>query len=159
MASALLHGWISLPTRGEVYVSHGVPRRIWVRPDAASDVERLRDEIAEITGLRVTLHAWEPSEDPGALEAAVQISAEDIGEVLRRLAQGSAETFYDRYRRPIGTGDTDFGEEAYAQDLGAALEFCGLGWQQVAQMSGLRERYDRELRADSEEIAHHSHTH
>ena len=159
MASAFLHGWISLPTRGEVYVDHGVPRRMWVRPDAAADVERLRNEIAELTGLRVTLRGWEPSEEPGALEAAVRVSAEDIVEVLRRLAHASAETFYDRYRRPIGAGDTDFGEEAYAQDLGVALEFCGLGWQQAAQMPGLRESYERELRADSEEIAGESRPH
>ena len=157
MASAFMHGWVSLPTRGEVYVDHGVPRRMWVRPDAAADVERLRDEIADLTGLRVILRGWEPSEEPGALEAAVRVSAEDIVEVLRRLAHASAETFYDRYRRPIGAGDTDFGDEAYAQDLGVALEFCGLGWGQVAEIPGLRDHYDRALRADSEEIAGHPH--
>jgi hypothetical protein len=153
MASVFFHGWISLPTRGEVYLAHGVPRRAWVSSDTPLDAETLCSEITELTGLQVTVSAWEASEDPGALEASVQVAPSDIGEVLRRLAHASAEAFYDRYHKAVDAGDTDFSEEAYAQDLGAALECCHLQWDRLGDASGLRTRYEQALKADIEAIS------
>src|SRR5512135_1115177 len=118
MGNSLAHGWVDLPTQGEAYVEHGLPRRVSVSADAPVDAERLAQEIADMTGLRVTLGAFAPGEEPGQLEAGVEVSPQDLDEVLRRLAQASAEVFYDRYRKAIDAEDTDFDDEAYAQDLG-----------------------------------------
>jgi hypothetical protein len=152
MGDSLVHGWVSLPTRGEAYLEHGVPRRASVAGDAPVDVGQLAEEITDMTGLRVTLGTFEPGEEPGQLEAGVDVSPQDLNEVLGRLAQASAEVFYDRYRKPIDAEDTDFDDEAFAQDLGTALEACRLHWGEVDE-AALRERYRLTLHSACEEIA------
>ena len=150
MGRAFGNGWLSLPTQGEIYLEHGLPRQVWV-PQGAVDVTRLTDEIAEVTGLKTQLGPWEAGEEPG-MEASLGIAAEDIDQVLRRLAHASAETFYDRYHKAIDDDDTDFDEEAYSEDLNAALALCGLGWNQIDQPE-LRLGYRRALHQASAEIA------
>lgn len=152
MGRAFMHGWVSLPTQGEVYLEHGLPRRLWIV--GAADVERLVDEIADLTGLNVTLGRWEAGDEVGQVEAAVNIDARDIGEVLRRLALVSAETYYDRYRKPIEASDVDYDDEAYAQDCNFALDACGLNWKQIDD-TVLRSDYRRALHRAIEEIARH----
>jgi len=88
------------------------------------------------------------------MEAPLRVDAAEIVEVLRRLAQTSAETFYDRYHKRIETADTDFDEEAYAHDFGMALDVCGLHWDQVAQPM-LHDGYLRMLHEAADEIVAH----
>lgn len=151
MGSAYLHGWISLPSEGELLLEHGVPVAVRVGDAGMADVERLIDEIAAVSGLDVTLGGWRPLEDAETKEAALHVDAGEIGEVLRRLAQASAETFFDRYRKPIETDDVDFDDEAYAYDFGFALEVCGLHWNQADQLA-LRGDYLRALHGAAEEM-------
>jgi hypothetical protein len=129
MDKEIIHGWVSLGPDAEVFLEHGVPTRIWVggMPEPAL----LLDEIRELTGLKVILGPWEAGEGSGELEAPLRVSSEYIGRLLEVLARASAETFYDRYHKPIDPEDTDFDEEAYAQDFNAALEYCGLHWGDV----------------------------
>lgn len=150
MARAFVHGWISLPSQGELYLEHGVPRLVRVAEALAVDVERLLDEINDLTGLHVTVARWEADEDE--LEATVQVHAEDVTEVLKRLAQASAETYYDRYHKPMDAGDLDFDDEAFAQDVNEALTVCGLRWDQL-DARPLRFVYQRTLHSAVDEIA------
>jgi len=154
MGSAFMHGWVSLQTEGEMQLDHGVPRRVRVAGDALVDVERMADEIADVTGLHVTLERWEPGEAAGDLEAAVHVGFDDIAEVLKRLAHASAETYYDRYHRPMDASDVDFDDEAYAQDFNVALGVCGLHWGQI-DPAALRESYRLALHRAADEIARH----
>ncbi|MDD5249766.1 MAG: hypothetical protein PHY45_12310 [Rhodocyclaceae bacterium] len=152
MGRAFIHGWVGLPSQGEIYLEHGVPRQVRVDATAMVDVERLVDEIGDLTGLHVTLGPWEADEEAEEMEAAVHVHAQDAAEVLTRLAQASAETFYDRYHKPIETSDTDFDDEAYAHDVNAALEVWGLHWGQVDEVA-LRVAYQRALHQAVAEIA------
>ena len=154
MGSAFMHGWVSLPTTGEMHLEHGVPRVVRVAGTALVDVERMADEIADVTGLHVTVGHWEPSEVAGELEAAVHVNFEDIAEVLQRLARASAETYYDRYHRRMDASDLDFDDEAYAQDFSVALDVCGLHWGQI-DPTALRESYRLALHRAADEIARH----
>jgi hypothetical protein len=149
-----MHGWVSLPTSGEVYVEQGLPRRVWVADGARADVERLAREVAAMVGVHVLLGAWEPSEDAEGMEAALHVIAADIGLVLGRLARSSAETFVDRYQKPIDSEDTDYDDEAYAQDMETALALCGLHWSDV-DAQALRQDYRLALHRASEEIVAH----
>jgi hypothetical protein len=156
MGRAFMHGWVSLPSQGEIYLEHGVPRQVRIDSHAMADTERLVDEIADVAGLHVTLDAWTPDEEEtGELVAAVRINAQEIAEVLQRLARASAETFYERYRKTIDTGDTDFDDEACAQDFNMALQACGLQWSQLQppDLSALRMNYRRFLHQAADEIA------
>lgn len=152
MGRAYPQGWVSLPTHGDIFLEHGLPRRLWVADSAAADFERLADEIADLTGLHVTLDDWEPGEDGSGMEAELHVNPADIDMVLHRLAQSSAETFVDRYQKPIDAEDIDYDDEAYAQDMVTALDLCGLHWGQV-DAAGLREGYRLALHRASEEIA------
>lgn len=152
MGSAFMHGWVSLPTEGEMYLEHGVPRQVRIDGKQIMDMERLADEIADLTGLHVTLGKWETFEDTEEMAAAVQVNAQDIVEVLNRLARASAENFYDRYRKPIDDSDTDFDEEARAQDFNVALQVCNLQWDQLDK-SSFRESYRLALHQAAAEIA------
>lgn len=152
MDKEIIHGWVTLGPDVEVFLEHGVPTRIWVggMPEPAL----LMDEIRELTGLKVTLGPWEPGEDPGELEASLHVSPEYIGRLLEVLARASAETFYDRYHKAIESEDTDFDDEAYAQDFNAALEYCGLHWGDVDK-DALAHSYVATLHRAAEEIARH----
>ena len=129
MDNDIIHGWVTLTPDVEVFLEHGVPTRIWVggMPEPAL----LTDEIRDLTGLKVTLDAWEAGEEPGELEARLHVSPESINRLLEMLARASAETFYDRYHTVIDVDATDFDEEAYALDFNLALEYCGLHWGDV----------------------------
>ncbi|MGE5465857.1 MAG: hypothetical protein ACM3Y9_00360 [Ignavibacteria bacterium] len=152
MGRAFFHGWISLPSQGELYLEHGVPRQVRVPDAQAVDVERLLDEVEDVTGLHVTIGRWLSDAEAGDMEAVIQVHAEDVTEVLRRLAQRSAEAFYDRYHKPMDRSDIDFDEEAYAQDISEALAVCGLQWRQIDD-SALRFIYERALHSAVAEIA------
>ena len=152
MGSAFMHGWVSLPAYGEVYLEHGLPRRVWVRDWANADVEGLAEQIADLTDLHVTLGTWAADEEAQGVEAEVHVNASDIDRVLYRLARMSAETFVDRYQKPIDADDVDYDDEAYAQDMGSALGLCGLHWGEIDE-GGLRDRYRLVLHQASEEFA------
>lgn len=154
MGSAFMHGWIGLPTEGEMQLEHGVPRRVRVAGTALVDVERLADEIADVTGLHVTLAHWEPADVAGELEAVLHVNSEDLAAVLQLLAHASAEAFYDRYHKPMDVGDVDFDDEAYAQDFNLALGVCGLHWGQIDQ-AALRDRYRLALHGAVDAIVRH----
>jgi len=149
----VIHGWVSLVADAEVFLEHGVPTRVWVA-DEAVNTGALAEEIRELTGLQVTFGPWEAGEEPGEREAKLHVSPGYIGRLLEVLAHASAETFYDRYRKAIEPDDTDFDEEAYAQDFNAALEYCGLHWGDVDKDS-LAQTYVTNLHRAAEEIAHH----
>lgn len=151
MGSAFVSGWVSLPSQGEVYLEHGIPRQVWV-PHSAVDVSRLQREIMDATGFDTRLGAWQVGEAPGEMEAPLSIKPEEIDQVLERLAHSSAMTFYERYRKPLNEDDTDFDAEAYSQDINAALAFCGLGWSDVRD-DELRQKYRRALYRASEALA------
>jgi hypothetical protein len=153
MARAFVHGWISLPSQGELYLEHGIPRQVRVVDAAAADVERMTDEVMDLCGLHVTLGRWETDAEVGAMQAAVQIHPEDVTEVLKRLAQRSAEAFYDRYHKPMDASDVDFDDEAYAQDINEALSACGLHWGQLDDRT-LRFTYRQALHRAVDEISH-----
>lgn len=154
MDKEIIHGWVTLGPDVEVFLAHGVPTRIWVggMPEPAL----LVDAIRELTGLKVVLGAWEAGEEPGELEAALQVSPEYIGRLLEVLARASAETFYDRYRKPMDADDTDFDDEAYAQDFSSALEYCGLHWGDVDK-DALAQPYLSALHRAAETVARVAH--
>lgn len=154
MGRASMHGWIALPSEGEVYLEHSVPRQVWVPGTRLVDVERLAGEVADVTGLHVTIDRWDVDEEAQGIEAGVHINAEDLGKVLERLAQASAETFYDRYHKPMDAGDTDFDDEAYAQDVAMALDACGMHWGQF-DPHALRTTYEHALHQAVDDIARH----
>lgn len=156
MARAFIHGWVGLPSQGELYLEHGVPRLVRAADAGNIDVERLLGEVMDVTGLHVTLGRWETDEDVGEMTAMVQIHPEDVTEVLRRLAQRSAEAFYDRYHKPMDASDVDFDDEAYAQDMGEALAACGLHWGQLDD-GVLRFTYRQALHRAVDEMAHEAH--
>lgn len=152
MGRAFIHGWISLPSQGETYLEHGVPRQVRVAETVLPDVERLADEISDLTGLHVTVGHWQMDESAEEMTAKVHVDAQDAGEILSRLAQASAESFYDRYHKTIDASDTDFDDEAYAQDFNVALDVCGLHWGQLDPQV-LRRTYQRALHRAVDEIA------
>lgn len=155
MGRAFAHGWMSLPSQGELYLEHGVPRMVRVGDALPLDVERMLDEIGDLTGLHVTLGRWQADPEAGELEAAVQVHPGDVTEVLMRLAQASAENYYDRYHRTMDASDLDYDEEAYAEDMNQALAVCGLRWEQLDDR-GLRLAYRRALHRAVDGIARHS---
>lgn len=155
MGRAYMHGWVSLPLGGEVFLEHGVPTRAWVSGDAAAHTANAVEGIRAVTGLNVTLEEWEPGEEPGQSEAWVHVSPREVGKVLQLLAYTSGEAFYDRYHKRIDAEATDYDEEAYAHDFDAALHFCGLHWGDVDK-EVLHEAYVTALHAAVEEMASHS---
>jgi hypothetical protein len=154
MGRAFGHGWIGLPSEGEVYLEHGIPRQVRVVTSSV-DVERMAEEVADIAGMHVTLGRWEADQETGEMEAVVHIAAEDVNEILKRLAHASAETFYDRYQKPMDASDLDFDDEAYAQDMNYALAVCGLHWGQIDDRP-LKRTYLRALHREVEEMAEHA---
>lgn len=153
MGRAYMHGWIGLPTEGEIYLEHSVPRQVRMENGQMADMERLIDEIAETTGLHVTLGRWEACDEFGEMvEAEVHVDPEDIAEVLNRLAHASAETFYDRYHKTLDASDTDFDDEACAQDFNMALHICNMQWGQLDKPM-VRENYLHALHRAVDEIA------
>lgn len=150
MDKEIIHGWVTLGPDVEVFLEHGVPTRIWVggMPEPAL----LVDDIRELTGLKVALGPWEAGEAPGELEAALHVSPEYIGRLLELLARASAETFVDRYHKTMDADDTDFDDEAYAQDFNSALEFCGLRWGDVDK-DALAPSYRSALHRAAETVA------
>lgn len=154
MGSAFLHGWVSLPTAGEILLEHGVPVAARVSADGLIDVERMADEIAEISGLDVTLGPWQPLDESDQVQADLHVDAREIREVLRRLALVSADTFFDRYRKAIAEDDVDYEDEAYAHDFGIALNACGLRWNQADPLD-LRGEYLQTLHSAAEEKLRH----
>ena len=152
MGRAFMDGWVSLPTCGDVYLEHGLPRRIWTTNSANVVVERLVDEVAELTGLLVTLGDWEPDENEEGLEAALGVNPADIDLVMQHLAETAAETFVDRYQKMIDGEDVDYDEEAFAEAMQTALSLCGLHWDQVNE-GALRRDYCLALHRASGEIA------
>lgn len=151
MGRAFMHGWISLPSQGELYLEHGIPREVRVADALPVDVERLLDEVDDVTGLHVTLGHWQADEETGELEATVQVHAEDVTEVLLRLAKASAENYYDRYHRMMDASDIDYDDEAYAEDMNHALEVCGLRWNQLED-AALKRAYRQALHRAVEDI-------
>lgn len=152
MGRAFINGWVSLPACGDVYLEHGLPRRIWVTNSANVVAERLVDEIAELTGLLVTLGDWEPGENGDGMEAVLRVNPADIDLVMQQLAETAAETFVDRYQKMIDSEDIDYDEEAFAEAMQTALGICGLHWDQLNE-GALRQDYCLALHRASEEIA------
>lgn len=155
MGSAYMHGWISLPAEGDLYMEHGVPRQVRLNRDSwlMMKREQLVDEIADLSGLHVTLGEWEACEDfNDEMAATIQVNPRDITEVLNRLAHASAETFYDRYHKPIDESDTDFDTEACAQDFNIALQACHMKWDQLDKPA-MRDCYRHALHQAIDEFA------
>lgn len=150
MEKEIIHGWVTFGPDVEVFLEHGVPTRLWVggMPEPAL----LMDEIRELTGLKVMLGPWEAGEAPGELEASLHVSPEYIRPLLEVLARASAETFYDRYQKVMDADDTDFDDEAYAQDFNSALQYCGLHWGDVDK-DALAQAYRSALHRASETVA------
>ncbi len=150
------HGWISLPSAGELLIEHGLPFAVRVRNGKPVDVERIIADIAKISGLNVTIGYWKPTDGDSIMEAALRVDAREIDEVLRRLAQVSADVLAKRFRKPIELDDLDFDDEAYAHDFGVALGICGLRWGQADQ-AALRDNYVRTLRQAADAIVRQPH--
>ncbi len=151
MEAPVTHGWVELPSGFEVELEHGIPVRVGnagfeLPPDPAA----LEEEIARETGLRVKVGRWEPVE--GELEARLNVSRDDLGEVLRRLARASASVFVDRFVKAYDEADTDYGQAAFAQDFSLALGYCGLGWGEVDQEPFYLD-YLETFRAETERLA------
>jgi len=156
MGSAYMHGWISLPSACDMLLENGVPVAVRAHGKQAVDMERLVDDIAAVSGLHVTVGPWRTSDAAEDMKATLHVDAQEIDEVLRRLAQASAAVFYDRYHKPIDATDTDFDDEAYAYDFGCAMEVCGLHWNQTDER-GLRQDYLRRLHQAAAEMARQPH--
>ncbi|MFY9329147.1 MAG: hypothetical protein WAO76_14220 [Georgfuchsia sp.] len=152
MGRAFLNGWMSLPTCGDVYLEHGLPRRVWVTDSANVNVERLMNEVADLTGLLVILGAWEPGENEEGMEAELKVNPADIDLILQQLAGLAAETFADRYQKAIDSEDVDYDEESFAESMQTALNLCGLHWDQVNE-GALRQEFCLALHQASQEIA------
>jgi hypothetical protein len=120
------YGWYRLPNGFDVKFSRGIPVRVSDNGQGLTVPEDvLREEIAALSRLHVSLGAWEPGEQPGDYEARVVVAEKDFGEVLHRLAVASAALFVERYNRAVEDEDVDWDLLEYRSDFATALELCG----------------------------------
>ncbi len=153
MASALKRGWVTLPCGAEILLDEGIPRRIWIGGGTVSAPAEIVAQTATITGFHVAIGELEAGGDGGDAEAALTVVPSELGHVLECLAAASARVFYDRYRKSIDLEDTDWDDEAYAQDLGTALRLCGTQWSDVDDQA-YRVLYRRAMHAETEQLSH-----
>jgi len=126
------YGWTGLSSGCDLELRHGIPVRLSNAggipdlPEAA-----LAREVESLTGLRVSLEAWQPGEEAGEVQAKTRVAREQFCEVLNRLALSAAVLFFDRYRKPVDRDDVDWDALEYANDFRRALDYCGLDWDEV----------------------------
>lgn len=154
MGTALMEGWVPLHSGAEVHLMHGLPDRVWMEGSMPPSGAELADEIFGVSGLHVRLGDWQTAAGELQFEAMVTVVREDLPEVLRRLAIASAEVYYDRYHKTMGPDDTDWDDEAYAQDFDMALHLCGLHWGEVDEAQ-LRNEYCEAMHRASDLITRH----
>lgn len=151
MLESVRHGWYSLAPHCEVEFEHGVPVRIaceWSRkPEHEAS---LVDDIHALCGFRVSIGAWSGDGSPER-EAPLTVAAAEFDGVLTRRARSAAATFFDRYGHALRPQDTDFEEEAYAQDFIAAMRHCGVGWDDVDKEAHFA-AWRRTLHAEAERL-------
>lgn len=123
--------WVSVGRTARVHVCHGIPDRLYAPEDGLPAIEEVAGVVERETGLHVRVGSWHDSAAGDCLEAEVHVVPEDFEEVLNRLAQASAETYWDRYHAPLGQDDTEYLEAAFAADFNKALTHCGLCWNSV----------------------------
>lgn len=154
MASMMKEGWMEIPGSGEVHLAHGVPDRVWFHGMTPPPSAEMAEAINALCGLHVRIGEWCGSESAGDMEAALTVIRDEMGEVLRRLAEASAETFRDRYQKAVDASDTDWDDEAYAMDFDTALHLCGLN-QGEAPREAFRESYLRAMHEAAARLARH----
>jgi hypothetical protein len=125
-------GWKRLPSGCDVELQHGIP----VQLSSAAGVPglpepALSDEVEAYTGLRVSIGEWLPGEASGEVQARTIVTAEQLTEVLNRLALSAAALFFDRYHKPVDRDDVDWDTLEFANDFRRALDYCGLDWKDV----------------------------
>lgn len=123
--------WLAVGPDARVHVCHGIPDRAYACEGGVPGIDEVAGIVERETGLHVRVGSWCDSEDGDCLEAEVHVAPEDFDEVLSRLAQASARTYWDRYHAALGPDDTDYLEAAFAADLNRALGHCGLSWGNV----------------------------
>lgn len=152
MATAIKHGWVVLPCGAEVLLENGIPRRAWIKEYAMSETPDIVAETVDVTGFHVTIGEWELGENTGEMEAVLIVTPHELGDVLQCLAAASAGVFYDRYKKAIEPDDTDWDDEAYAQDFNTALQYCGVTWGEVNEQA-YRQIYCEAMHRRTEELA------
>jgi hypothetical protein len=131
--------WLHVGSHGAVHLQNGVPDRAYAREDDVPCASDMAAQVERETGLRVRVGSWHYSNGADGLEAELQVAADDFAEVLARLAVAAAQTYWDRYHMGLSDADTDYLDEAFADDFNTALARCGMGWSQV----DTREHFDR----------------
>jgi len=127
MARVINNGWERLPSGFDVEFRHGIPVRVSDNgKGTAVDTVALCAEIAALGGLQVVAGEWRQGEAAGEHEARLVVAGDQFSEVLGRLARASAALFFDRFHKPVDTGDVDWDRLEYLRDFGAALDHCGL---------------------------------
>lgn len=126
------NGWERLSCGCDLELRHGIPVRL-SSADGAPDIPatELAREVAEHTGLQVRLEKWLPGEKAGEVQARILVNGERFTEVLNRLALSAAVLFFDRYHKPVDSDDVDWDTLEFANDFRRALDYCGLGWDDV----------------------------
>ncbi len=144
------HGWVRLANGFDVHLRHGIPDRLSDNGNPLDiTLETLVSEIAEASGLEVTIGAWDEGEGEGEREAPILVGRAQFAEVLQRLALASAALFVDRFNKAIDTLDVDWDAAEYASDFDIARHCCGLEWGDVdkdAHFEAYAETMHRETR-------------
>jgi hypothetical protein len=147
------NGWERLPCGCDLELRHGIPVRLSCAggiPDAPAS--GLPEEVAALTGLRVSIGEWLPGEDAAEAQAKTRVTGEQFTEVLNRLALSAAAVFFDRYHKPVARDDVDWDTLEYANDFRRALDYCGLDWN-VVDRDACRASYLKTMHAETQRLA------
>jgi hypothetical protein len=126
------NGWERLPSGFDVEFRHGIPVQVSDNGKGLTiPGSILVEEITALGKLHVTLGEWTPGEQGSEQGARVFVSGKDFAEVLRRLALSSAAMFIDRFHKPVDASDVDWDRLEYLRDFRAALDHCGLAWDDI----------------------------
>lgn len=118
-------GWIRLSSGFDVELVHGIPKRLSNNGlESPADDAQLVEEVADLTGLTVTIKGWTASSEAGEQEAELCVDLLEFGDVLQRLALTSAALFVDHYHKPIDPDAVDWDSAEYARDFNRAAEHC-----------------------------------
>jgi hypothetical protein len=118
-------GWVRLSSGFDVELSHGIPVRLSDNAlDKQADDAQLVEEIADLTGLTVTIEGWVASSEAGERETRLCVDALEFGDVLQKLALTSAVLFVDHYHKPIDPDAVDWDSAEYARDFNHAAVCC-----------------------------------